>query len=321
MYRKRNGSLGFSFTRFAHAAVPNFFADESPVRTAELTAWRRDMCYMHQIASGDGAYALDERSFYVAGVVDSEGVSKKVYKALRKNGILREEEGRRDGGAVVDTHGIGVRFPHQLAMLNIVAQKDLVGMLFWWEEECQRLRKLDDEERELDGLVGEAELELELAQSGSGQEGEGVDGDGDRDRDRGAVAAKKVTLDRLKFARERVRMKRRQRPSQRRVDVEEDRDDIVMAYHGRSRSVPNMAGHDVGMEELMRTGPDGSGVGDGEGEATGADAGAGVGVGVNGPGSRAGVGVGEGTGTGTGAVRYTEPENTGPPPGYLPTMT
>ncbi|KAK7888552.1 hypothetical protein LTR67_008898 [Exophiala xenobiotica] len=314
MYRKRNGSLGFSFTRFAHAAVPNFFADESPVRTADLTTWRRDMCYMHQIASGDGAYALNERSFYVAGVVDSEGVSKKVYKALRKNGILREEEGRRDGaGAVVDTHRIGVRFPHQLAMLNIVAQKDLVGMLFWWEEECQRLRKLDDEERELDGLVGEAELELELAQSGSGQEGEGVDGDGDRDGDRGAVAAKKVALDRLKFARERVRMKRRQRPSQRRVDVEEDRDDIVMAYHGRSRSVPDMAGHGVGMGGLMRTGPDGSGVGDGEGEAAGA------GVGVNGRESRAGAG--EGTGTGTGAVRYTDPENTGPPPGYFPTMT
>ncbi|KAK5452016.1 hypothetical protein LTS15_007739 [Exophiala xenobiotica] len=302
MYRKRNGSLGFSFTRFAHAAVPNFFADESPVRTADLTAWRRDMCYMHQIASADGPYALDERSFYVAGVVDSEGVSKKVYKALRKNGILREEEGR--DGAVVDTHRIGAQFPHQLAMLNIVAQKDLVGMLFWWEEECQRLRKLDDEERELDGLVGASELEL--AQSGGREEGEGVDADADVDRD---VAAKKVALDRLKFARERVRMKRRQRPSQRRVDVEEDRDDIVMAYHGRSRSVPNMAGHDMGMGGLMRTGPDGNGIGEGEGEATAA------GVGVNGPESRAGAG------TGTRAVSHTNPENTGPPPGYLPTMT
>jgi hypothetical protein len=315
MYRKRDGSLGFSFTRLAHAAVPNFFADVSPVRTADLTAWRRDMCYMHQIASADGPYALDERSFYVAGVVDSEGVSKKVYKALRKNGILREEEDRRDG-AVVDTHRIGARFPHQLAMLNIVAQKDLVGMLFWWEEECQRLRKLDDEERELDGLVGASELEL--AKSGSGQEGVGVDADRDVDADADAdadtdrdAAAKKVALDRLKFARERVRMKRRQRPSQRRVDVEEDRDDIVMAYHGRSKSVPDMAGHDMGMGGLMRSGPDASVVGGEEGEAAGA------GAGVNGPGPRAGAG----PGTGTGAVRYTEPENTGPPPGYLPTMT
>lgn len=222
--------MGFSFTRFAHAAVPNFFEDESPVRTADLTAYRRDMCYMHQIASTD-PYALDERSFYVAGVVDSESVSRKVYKALKKYTILGND-------GIVDTHKIGPRFPHQLAMLNIPRQKELVGMLFWWEEECQRLRKLNAEEKELDGLIADAEARVAVGT-------EGDDCSGRREDDRGA----KLALDQLRFARERVRMKKRQRPSQRRVDVEQDKDDIVMAFHGRSKSVPNMTGQLSGMTD------------------------------------------------------------------------
>ncbi|KIW84876.1 hypothetical protein Z517_00264 [Fonsecaea pedrosoi CBS 271.37] len=215
MYRKRNGSLGFSFTRFAHAAVPNFFADETPTRIGDLTGYRRDMCYMHQIASAN-PYVLDERSFYVAGVVDSESVSKKVYAKLKKNEILMED-------GLVDTHRIGPKFPHQLALLNIYRQKELVGMLFWWEEECQRLRKLDGEEKELDGLISESEVKLTTT-----------------DEDGAERQAVKQTLDQLKFARERVRMKRRQRPSQRDPDVEADKDDIMMAFHGRSKSVPNV---------------------------------------------------------------------------------
>jgi hypothetical protein len=221
MYRKRNGSLGFSFTRFAEAAVPNFFADPTPARSADLTSYRRDMCYMHQIASSS-PYTLDERSFYVAGIVDSESVSRKVHVKLKKYEILRE-----DGS--VDTFKIGPRFPHQLALLNLNRQKDLVGMLFWWEEECQRLRKLEAEETDLNTLIDEAEMKLTQSEEDSAER-QGV----------------KTTLDQLKFARERVRMKRRQRPSQRRPDVEADKDDILGAFHGRSKSVPNIGVGDAG---------------------------------------------------------------------------
>ncbi|KIW70023.1 hypothetical protein PV04_02334 [Phialophora macrospora] len=217
MYRKRNGSLGFSFTRFANAAVPNFFADPTPSHHIDLTGYRHDMCYMHQIASPD-PYALDERSFYVAGIVDSESVSKKVYAKLKKHDVLRE-----DGS--VDTFKIGPRFPHQLALLNLNRQKDLVGMLFWWEEECQRLRKLEAEEKELDSLIVEADGKVILAT---------------QDEDTPEREHLKGTLDQLKFARERVRMKRRQRPSQRDPDVEADKDDILGAFHGRSKSLPNV---------------------------------------------------------------------------------
>jgi len=222
MYRKRNGSLGFSFTRFANAAVPNFFDDPTPSYHVDMTGYRRDMCYMHQIAS-QNAYALDERSFYVAGIVDSESVSKRVHAKLLKNGILKEEDGS------VDTYKIGPRFPHQLALLNLNRQKDLVGMLFWWEEECQRLRKLDAEQKDLDTLISESDEKMTQSEEDSAER-----------------QNTKETIDQLKFARERIRMKRRQRPSQRDPDVEADKDDIVGAYHGRSRSVPNLGAAGVG---------------------------------------------------------------------------
>ena len=215
MYRKRNGSLGFSFTRFAHAAVPNFFEDPPISRSADLTAYRRDMCYMHQITSAS-PYALDKNSFYVAGIADSHSVSQKIYVKLRKHEILRED-------GTIDTFKIGPKFPHQMAMLDLRCQKDLVGMLFWWEEECQRLRKLEAEEKELDVLVKEAEVTVDQSEEDSAERHDG-----------------KGRLDQMKFARERIRMKRRQRPSQRRPDVEADKDDILAAFHGRSKSVPNV---------------------------------------------------------------------------------
>jgi hypothetical protein len=212
MYRKRNGSLGFSFTKFATAAVPNFFNDDSVAHMAELGPLRRDMCYSHQLASTD-PFSLDERTFYVAGITDNENMSKKVFKALRKHGILREDN-------TIDTFKIGARFTHQIAIINIVRQRELINMLFWWEEECQRLKKLINEEGDLDQMIEDCEKDV------------------DEDKD---DLTRKEMLDQLKFARERVRMKKRQRPSQRREDVENDSDDIVAAFHGRSKSVPNIS--------------------------------------------------------------------------------
>lgn len=169
------------------------------------------MCYAHQIASSN-PYALDERSFYVAGVTDNEGMSKKVYKALRKHNIMRED-------GTLDTYKIGPSFAHQLACINMVRQRELVNMLFWWEEEDKRLRKLMDEEKELTSMIKESEKQ--------------VDEDGE-------VEGRREMLDQLKFARERVRMKRRQRPSQRRADVENDADDLMEVFHGRSKSAPQI---------------------------------------------------------------------------------
>ncbi|ETN45368.1 uncharacterized protein HMPREF1541_09199 [Cyphellophora europaea CBS 101466] len=216
MYRKRNGSLGFSMTRLAHTVVPNFFGDDSPTLAAALTPHRRDMTYMHQLASAN-PHALDEHTFYVAGVTDNEASSRKVFRALRKHGVLRAED-----DATVDTTHIGRGFVNQVACISVARQRELVNMLFWWEEECQRLTKLEAEEAELTGLIDAVVVGGEDDDTGRRQEQE--------------------RLDQLKFARERVRMKRRQRPSQRMDEVENDEDDLLAAFQGpgRSRSAPEI---------------------------------------------------------------------------------
>ncbi|RMD40178.1 hypothetical protein DV735_g4964, partial [Chaetothyriales sp. CBS 134920] len=238
MFRKRNGSRSFSFTRLANTIVPNFFEDTSPTTTSSLAGLRKDMCYAHQLSSPN-PFALDERSFYVAGVADNEAVSKKIYKALKRHGVLRADDYDDGGGkGEVDTRKIGQGFIHQLASINVMRQRELINMLFWWEEETQRLKKLVAEEKELDVMI-EASEQLVAAQERRERrqerrlEQQRQEESQQEENERGA----KERLDQLKFARERIRMKKRQRPSQRRADVEADKDNLMEAFYG-SRSAP-----------------------------------------------------------------------------------
>jgi len=113
---------------------------------------------------------------------------------------------------LVDTRQIGPKFIHQLAFISQAAQKNLINVLFLWEEEIQRLRKLDEEEKELTMLLTQAEAEISEA--------------ADRER-----------IDQIKFARERVRMKKRQRPSERDSAIEADTDaTVAQAFQARTAS-------------------------------------------------------------------------------------
>lgn len=204
MYRKGNGSLSFSLSRLIANAIPNFATDGAGV-TVEVSPQRRDMLYMHQINSPQPE-CLDENAFYVAGVCDRERQSQRIHTALLKNGCLTAPD------CLVDTRQIGPKFVHQLAFISQAAQKNLINVLFLWEEEIQRLRKLDEEEKELTTLITQAE-----AESGD--------------------AAERERIDQLRFARERVRMKKRQRPSQRNSAIESDTDATVsQAFQARIAS-------------------------------------------------------------------------------------
>ena len=139
-------------------------------------------------------------------------MSKKVFKALKKHEVLREDD-------TVDTYKIGPNFAHQLAVINMVRQRELVSFLFWFEEECQRLKKLMAEEEDLNKMIEESEKHVA------------------EDED---DVSRKEMVDQLKFARERIRMKKRQTPSQRRPDVENDSDDLLAAFHCRSKSAPTI---------------------------------------------------------------------------------
>jgi hypothetical protein len=150
------------------------------------------MLYMHQINTAE-PQAPDENAVYVAGVCDSERQSPRTHSTILKNGVLTTPDG------LVDTSKIGPKFTHQLTFISQAAQKNLINVLFLWEGESQRLRKLDEE---LTNMISEAEAHPE-------------------------ETADKERVDQLKFARERVRMKERQRPSQRDVAIETDTDATV----------------------------------------------------------------------------------------------
>jgi hypothetical protein len=199
MSRKR-GSSSFSFTKFFDAVVPNMFDDLSAPKAAAMAPLRRDMLYAYQLASSN-FYALDERSFSVAGIVDSERMSKRVYKALKKYGMLKED-------GKIDTTHIGPKFIHQMMFVDVYWQKELVNLLFWWQEECQRYAKLVDEDKELSGMITAAERHAAEDTSD---------------------VARKEALDQVKFAREWVRMKIRQGPSQRRAHTEANTVDAMEA--------------------------------------------------------------------------------------------
>lgn len=141
----------------------------------DLSPKQADALVEYQLYQADPAY-LTPLSFQIAGIVERDSTSKTVYKSLVKNGIILpvpeaaststgkdaknlENEissdsvtGEITGTAqriTVNTHGITKNFANQHAKISVHAQRKLVGMLFFWEEECVRWRMLDQEEREL----------------------------------------------------------------------------------------------------------------------------------------------------------------------------
>jgi hypothetical protein len=201
MYRRRNGSLSFSWGRLVTNAIPNF-ASNSALYT-ELTPQRRDLIYSYQLSTSS-PLTLGPNIFYVAGCTDSERRSAQIHRALTKNGVLSET-------GMVNTTAIGPKFIHQLAFIDQMSQKNLINVLFFWEEEVQRLNKLSAEEMELTGLIDEAEKAQSQPEPGEPE----------------MHTMNTQSLDQMKFARERVRMKQRQRPTQRRGDLEADQDTTV----------------------------------------------------------------------------------------------
>lgn len=67
----------------------------------------------------------------------------------------------------VNTFGVTKNFANQIFMISVHAQRKLVGLLFFWEEECTRWQLLDAEGREIQSALdtdGQNEdLEIALA--------------------------------------------------------------------------------------------------------------------------------------------------------------
>jgi hypothetical protein len=132
----------FSFMRLVNNAFPNFARDDP--NDVDLSPTQADNLVRYQLLQSDPT-RLTEESVRIAGLTTSPQISKKIYKALEKNGIISRSADRPP----VSTAGITRDFAHQLACISVHAQRKVVGLLFFWEEECTRWRMLDVEEEEI----------------------------------------------------------------------------------------------------------------------------------------------------------------------------
>lgn len=133
-------------------AVPNFARDDP--NDVDLSPAQADNLLRYQLAQAHPRY-LSPNAFYTAGITGSESLSKSVHKALVKAKIILPVPNEDDGKETmtVNTAGIGRGFVNQLAVISVHAQRKLVGLLFFWEEECTRWKLLDEEAAEIRALL------------------------------------------------------------------------------------------------------------------------------------------------------------------------
>ncbi|KAF2117320.1 hypothetical protein BDV96DRAFT_644745 [Lophiotrema nucula] len=148
MFRDTSGNKKFSFTRFINNAVPNLAGTPQQY---DLTPTEQDALFEYQLAEPDPLKLCDQ-AFFAGGITQSKTISLQIHKALLKNGVLSETE------AIVNTRMISKNLANEVAMVSVHAQKRLINLLFFWEEEIQRWKVLIGEQQELKTVI-EAERE------------------------------------------------------------------------------------------------------------------------------------------------------------------
>ncbi|KAI9881444.1 MAG: hypothetical protein M1830_000006 [Pleopsidium flavum] len=158
MYRKSDGKLGFGFFRLMNNAFPNFARDDKD--DVDLSPKQQDDLFKWQISQDGDPTLLNENSFFMGGIVELASQSQKVYKDLKKSGVIDPTT------LTAHTERITKHFANQLATISVHAQRKLIGLLFFWEEELVRWRLLDEEEVEIRKAMeynGEDHEELRVA--------------------------------------------------------------------------------------------------------------------------------------------------------------
>lgn len=218
----------FSFMRLINNAIPNFARDD--ILDVDLTPTQADKLVTYQIFLPTPLY-LAPLAFFWAGITDSETISQKIHRALLKHHIIAPAPTTTgssssttststttdppssstetnaplskwdDATPTVNTNAITKNFAHQVSIISVHAQRKLVGLLFFWEEECTRWKLLEQEEAE---ILRAMALGLEGADADAAAFGErqGYGNGDERNRD-------------LEMALRAVEMRRRMLPSQR----------------------------------------------------------------------------------------------------------
>jgi hypothetical protein len=150
-------------------AFPNFAKDNR--HDVDMTPRQMDSLLSFQLVCPDPRY-LEPQALAVAGVVDNDSLGKKLFEACVKHGYIiprpaggvSASAAAKDSQITVNTARMDKHLPNRLAMVSVHAQRKLVSLLFFWEEECMRWQALDHEERViLERLqVADAEQATEL---------------------------------------------------------------------------------------------------------------------------------------------------------------
>jgi len=139
----------FSWNRLITNAFPNFARDDP--NDVDLKPAQADLLLTYQLNLPHPRY-LNEQAFLHAGIVPSESFSTKTHKALVKAKIILPVPAKDAAGGetmTVNTAGITKSFANKLAHISVHDQRKLIGLLFFWEEECTRWKLLDAEEAEV----------------------------------------------------------------------------------------------------------------------------------------------------------------------------
>ncbi|KAF2083783.1 hypothetical protein K490DRAFT_50804 [Saccharata proteae CBS 121410] len=115
---------------------------------SNLSVKELDTLFQYQIGLRNYK-ALNQFSFYIAGITDSERRSRKTHLSLCKAGVLFPTS------SAVITGNITSNFRSQQQHLPSYARRKLVNMLFFWEEELVRWKLLEGEEGEVTVVLSE----------------------------------------------------------------------------------------------------------------------------------------------------------------------
>jgi hypothetical protein len=167
----------------------------------QLSDQTKDQLYFHQTTGSPGPftpYAINEDTLIASNICNDNFRAAFAIQTLKHAQVLTDE-GLIQAN-MINNNDLGIRFG---TTFDSDSQKRLVSLLYWWDSECNRLRPLLDKEAELDRFITRFE-----------ESGGEVAATADDDH------ATRERLDELRFARETVRMRIRQLPSERLEDVE-----------------------------------------------------------------------------------------------------
>ncbi|KAK0635706.1 hypothetical protein B0T17DRAFT_612529 [Bombardia bombarda] len=140
----------------------------------ELAMHIKDAIFMHQMHHNPQHHhhplSITPATLIAAGLCSWERDAEKIHRALLKAGVLRmvssqdeannnnrnNERDDRDLPSMMflpATNQISSALPRQVGVLGVAAVKQLVKLLFWWEEEVRRWRALELDEAELEGRL------------------------------------------------------------------------------------------------------------------------------------------------------------------------